>query len=340
MSFWDELTGAASRRQIRAGQSNATNLLNTLLEDGTQIYNDAYTNQSGILEDAYDQAYGEVNAGYEAALDNTQTGFDAARNDLISAYNQAIGTQEDYLDRAQNILQPSMDRANVYNDMYANFLGANGAEAQTEALETYAGSNPLREYRDNLADRALRSQMNAAGVTGGRAAMALSRASLERGETDLQNYLNRIERQAGQGAQYASDFANMTYNTGGSIANYQANRGNQLASLEQNRTATTNNLTTDRGNRLGTLTSNHGTNQANLAGQNASNLVNLNSQVRNNQANIAMQGAAQVASNYGGQIGNMITGLGGALIAGSTPSASGTSAFGNMINGVRTLGIT
>lgn len=167
----------------------------------------------------------------------------AADAALSQGYSGAMG---DYK-TAQGMYDPYRQQGQQASNMYGNALGMNGLQAQKDFGSNYAASDPFREQNADFANNALMRQYNARGMgNSGTSALATQRASLERGSTDYNNYLNRLQGQSQQGfqatgqqAQLQQGMGDMTYGYGQQRAGNEINYGNALA---QSRSTGINNL--------------------------------------------------------------------------------------------------
>lgn len=180
-----------------------------------------------------------------------RSGKDNADRYMQQGYDEAAGIGQDYYGKAQNYLQPFIDRGNRAGGMYDNALGLNGRGAQQQFMANYADNDPFRQQNMDAATQGIRRQYNARGMdTSGNALLAAARASQERGSTDYNNYLNRLQGAQGQGAQFAQTGAGMAGTFGNNLMGMRYGYGNQQAgneisyanSMAQGRTAGIQNL--------------------------------------------------------------------------------------------------
>lgn len=180
-----------------------------------------------------------------------RSGKENADRYMQQGYDEAAGIGQDYYGKAQNYLQPFIDRGNRAGGMYDNALGLNGRGAQQQFMANYADNDPFRQQNMDAATQGIRRQYNARGMdTSGNALLAAARASQERGSTDYNNYLNRLQGAQGQGAQFAQTGAGMAGTFGNNLMGMRYGYGNQQAgneisyanSMAQGRTAGIQNL--------------------------------------------------------------------------------------------------
>ena len=159
-----------------------------------------------------------------------RSGKDAADQSMRQGYDEAAGIGSDYYGRAQNYLQPFIDRGSRAAGMYDNALGVNGREAQQRFMTNYGSSDPFRQQNMDAANQSIRRTYNARGMdTSGNALLAAARASQERGSQDYNNYLNRLQGAQGQGAQMAGQGAQMAGNFGNALMGMRYGYGQQQA---------------------------------------------------------------------------------------------------------------
>lgn len=334
MSFFDSLNfdGGKTRDAIWSGVKYAADEQRKGYKNRRKFAWDGYGTQDRLLRDGYKNATGEVKRGYDQAFGYINPGYDRARGDVAGGFNRAIDTTKDYLQRSKNVLSPLVEQGNTYNTMLADALGVNGQEKQGTFYQDYADNDPFRSFNEEMANKSLANRMNASGIGGGRAALAMSRASLERGSQDLNRYLDRLTGQAGQGAQHVTNMASMIQNAGDRIGGYQAQKGGALGNIEIGRTGVKMNNRLGRGTTLGNMAYMHGVNRSNLRGQLTDRLVNSENLLRNNLSSSFLNAGQQDAGTRNALSNNLI-GIGGALMGGFAPTAGGSSAFGNMFGG-------
>lgn len=205
MGLFDSFTGASQRRDIDSAYNASTNQVNA----------------------GYRQGMSSLSKGRDAAISN----YGNARGALTGGRDAAIGTTESYLNRATAPLQGYADQGSRANTMYSDALGINGRDAQTSFVDGYQG-DPFRDFNEQRVTNALMRQYNAAGMLdSGASRLAASRANLERGSMDYNQYLDRLAQQGQQGGQYASQIAGYTNQAGQQIGGYQYGTGQGEANI-------------------------------------------------------------------------------------------------------------
>lgn len=161
-----------------------------------------------------------------------RSGKEASDRYMQQGYNDAAGIGQDYYGRAQNYLQPFIDRGSRAGGMYDNALGINGRGAQQQFMANYA-SDPFRQSNMDAATRSVQRQFNARGMdTSGNALLAAARASQERGSQDYNSYLDRLAGAQGQGAQFAQQGAGLAGSFGQNLMGMRYGYGQQQAGNE------------------------------------------------------------------------------------------------------------
>lgn len=330
MSFWSQLTGQDGARRAEEATSAANAGLLTGYTNAGQSLSQARAAALAALQGGNASSTGYLNTGYDTARGDITSGYDAAKGDVGAGYDTAIGNVDDAYTRSAGLLQPSIDRGNTLADLYATALGGKGADAQTGFYDTYASNDPFREYRDQTANDALRRQYNARGQSdSGRFDMAVSRASLERGTSDLNTYLDRLKAAGEQGQQASGQLAGISANTGQTLAQINQNKGGALAGLDTGMGTALATNATNKGTALATNASNYGAATAGVESDYGKSQAGLATGLSTGQANNLLSGAnAQQASLTGGM--NNLIGLGSTIINGFTPGKTGTSAFSNI----------
>jgi hypothetical protein len=312
MGFFGSLLGNDQRRDIGAATKSADKTLNA-----------ASKAAKGDLNKGFDAQLAALAGGYNTATGNINTGYDRARGDLSTNYGNAEGAINTQLDYSKELLNPYIESGGKAQSRYDTALGLNGQDAASGFYDEYAESDPYRQFNEDIANQALQRLANASGQSGsGRTALAVSRANLERGSTDLNAYLDRLAGQGQQGGQYATNLAGMANNAGTNIANLRSGLGDRLASNEVN-----------RGTTLGQMDYGYGQDQGNVAANRGSSLANLTygtgQQVAGNRINLGNANAAARSTGVNNLLSLGAT-VGGLALGGFAPGAAGISAFGNM----------
>lgn len=313
MGFFGSLTGSDQKKAIRKTTAKADQMLSTGASAAGQQMNKGFADQSAALKRGYTGARSDIGAG-----------FNQARTDLSGQYGSAENALTDARSYVEQILAPFIQSGTGAQALYDQALGLQGQPAAQSFYDTYAANDPFRQFNEDMANKAIERSFNAGGNLGsGRAALAASRANLERGSQDLNKYLDRLASQGAQGGQYASQVANVGANTGQALANIRTGLGDRLGTLEQNRGTAMGELGYRYGSDQGAIAANRGQANAGLT-------YGLAQQRAGNQI-----GKGNAIANIQGQSANNLIGLGSAVISGMTPGAYGTSAFGNMFNGMK-----
>lgn len=307
MGFFSDLMGGSARDDIRSANRGASGLLKRGMRDAQDSINTGITQQLDALGRGNTGATNALNQGYATARGDVTRGATRAED--------AINTQQRYI---QQTLNPFLQSGRGAQSLYDNALGVNGTGAASSFYDNYAGQDPFRQFNEDMTNKAMERSFNASGNLGsGRAALAASRANLERGSQDLNRYLDRLSGQAQQGGQYASQLAGYANNAGNTVAGLRSNLGAQQADLA-----------TNRGQDLGRLSYGYGQDRGSImAGRGQSNAdlqYGLAQQLAGNRLNL---GSAVAAGRSTGV--NNLLGLGGLAIQAMTPGASGISAAGN-----------
>ncbi len=166
------------------------------------------------------------------------------KNDVTNAKVKADAALKTGFDASQAGYTSASDRFNPWaategkaNEMYANATGVNGQPAYQGAVANFAG-DPFRQQNEDFANTQMQKMFNArGGAYGGNIMLAGERASQERGSTDWNNWLNRLQGQANPtavGAQAGYDVGKGTnaMDYGQTQAGNEINFGNALATHE------------------------------------------------------------------------------------------------------------
>lgn len=332
MGWWAELTGKAGAR--RAQEAAAAG--NKMLDEG---YGQAY----GSLDSSRSAQLAALSGGYgaaDSALTDAEgraagflnSGADAASGKITDYYGRALGNVEDYYNRTESILNPSIQRGNQLADLYATAMGVNGSGDQQAFYSEYAANDPFRAFRDEQANRQIQQQFNAQGQSGsGRFATAVGRASLERGSDDLNRYLDRLSQAGQQGQNASSQLANIASNTGSTLAGLNTGQGDRLAGIETSRF---NNLATNAtnfGNTRAGYNAQWGRDNAGVEDNYGRTRIGLNTGLATAKAGNLIGGAQAANQASIGGMNNLLS-LGSAVIGGFTPTKAGPSAFQNIFS--------
>ena len=292
MGFFGSLFGNDQRRAISRATRGANSILETAAGTARDELNTGFDEQQAALQGGYTQGRGALN-----------TGFDTARTDLTDQYGRAEGALTDAQAYVREVLSPFMQSGQRAQALYDTALGLDGQPAAQNFYSTYAANDPFREFNEDMANRSLARSFNAGGALGsGRAALAASRANLERGSQDLNRYLDRLASQGAQGGQYATRIADNAASTGAQLANVRTGLGDRLGSLE-----------TDRGVRLGAMDYGYGVDSGNIAGARGNANANLTYGVAQQRANNRLGMGNSIANIQTQGVNNLLQ-LGGAVI--------------------------
>lgn len=152
---------------------------------------------------------------------------------LQSGFDQGSGYVTDYYNKGRADLDPYAQQGQRASGLLGRYLGLDGADAQRQQMQQYAGGDPFRQFNEDNGLRALMRQFNGRGMMdSGNARLAMSRAQLERGSQDYNNYITQLlgMNQSGQGA--ANTLAQMAMQTGGNLGQMRMGLGQQQAGNE------------------------------------------------------------------------------------------------------------
>jgi len=229
-----------ARKRAEAGYGSAENSVKWGAADASSRIGTGAAKQAGAINDAFDQAFSSAGKG-----------FDTARGDINTSTDKALGFQRDALGNAISVLRPGIDAYKGYEGIVQNYAGVNGPQAQSDAFSSFTDTNsPLVQARNARANEELQAFQNARGITGGRAAMAASRAVAQRQADDYANYMANIQQAAGRTGSMAGQAASMTNAAGANEAALEAARGRSLGDLSTGQAALEASLATGRGGAL------------------------------------------------------------------------------------------
>lgn len=149
---------------------------------------------------------------------------------LQQGFDQGSGYVTDYYNKGRADLDPYAQQGQRASGLLGRYLGLDGADAQRQQMQQYAGGDPFRQFNEDNGLKALMRQFNGRGMMdSGNARLAMSRAQLERGSQDYNNYITQLlgMNQSGQGA--ANQLAQMAQNTGGLLGQMRTGLGNSQA---------------------------------------------------------------------------------------------------------------
>lgn len=315
MSFLDNLFGGgAKKRDLSAANASATAALNQSRE-----------RQLAALSGATGTARQDLNAGYDQARTDLTGGYDRARGDFTTQYGRAEDAINAGMGRARDALNPMISLGANYDRMYADALGANGTDARTAFYDQNVRGNTDFAYADELAAKQLQAKLNASGITGGRAGSLALRQGAARIEDRTNQYLDRIRAAGDRGAAFSGQLAGLEANAGTQTAGIRQGLGDRLGGAEINRgTALAGNETA------------RGTSQANFGMDTARAISGVEGGYGTATASNAINFGNAMAATRGQGMNAMID-LAGLGIRAATPGIGGTSAIGNIQNGMRGL---
>jgi hypothetical protein len=159
-----------------------------------------------------------------------QSANQLAQSQLNSAWTEGSQQVRDWTNQGLGYIQPFQQQGQQANALYGRFLGLDGADAQRQAMDSYATSDPFRQFNDDQASRMLSRRFSAQGMgDSGAARLAIARAGLERGSQDYGTYLNRLSGMGGQGFEAARMGAGIASSTGNALGQMRYGMGQQQA---------------------------------------------------------------------------------------------------------------
>lgn len=172
----------------------------------------------------------------------------AAKGRADVALKQGFDTGQADYENAKGYWSPYAETGGKANAMYADATGVNGQPAYSAIASNFATGDPFRQSNEDFANEQLKRTFAARGQTySGNAMLAAARGSLERGSTDWNNWLNRLQGQSQQGMQAAGAQSGITVGQGDMAMGYgQTQAGNEINfgnAMASNRGTLMNNLT-------------------------------------------------------------------------------------------------
>ena len=149
---------------------------------------------------------------------------------LQGAYDQGSGFVKDYYQEGRRDLDPYAQQGVKASGLLGRYLGLDGADAQRQQMQQYAGGDPFRQFNEDNGLKALMRNWNGRGMMdSGNARLAMSRAQLERGSQDYNSYIQQLMgmNQSGMGA--ANQLAQMAQQTGGMLGQMRTGLGQSQA---------------------------------------------------------------------------------------------------------------
>jgi hypothetical protein len=201
--------------------------------------------QQRDLDAAFDESNSLLNSGYgsakgniRAAHDDTNFAYDSARDAMRTGNAAAQGQLNSYTNQANDILAPFAQSGVDARQLYDQAIGIQGRDAQQTFVDNFV-TDPFREQNEAQATDNLIRRYNASGFgDSGASRLAAARASLERGSTDFQQRLNRLQGAASQGGQFAGQQAGITAAAGSQAAGFDFGAGQGIAGLFGNQAGT------------------------------------------------------------------------------------------------------
>lgn len=165
---------------------------------------------------------GEINAGYGQADQYAGQGYGAS----------------------QARYEPYAEQGQRGNQAYSNAIGLNGQEAQQGAYQQFQQDPFLAYARQNSGNEynAIFKRYGAQGMANsGASGLAVSRAAGERANSDVNNWMNRLQGVGQQGAQIARQQAGLDQSYYGGMSDRAVGRSNALVGNDTNSTMAANN---------------------------------------------------------------------------------------------------
>lgn len=329
MGIFSNFTGGKSRSDARGAFARNQAALDANRSVNTRFINDQFGQGIDNIDTFSDRARDDINTGFGNAFDFLDQGVEGQRDDLTGGFANAEAASEDFLQRSHNLLDPFLESGQRAQTRSDDAIGLNGAEAQQAFYDDFQ-QNPQAQYIEQQAQR----QLNARGAgAGGRAASVAARVQRE-GIADQQN---RLASQGARGGAYAQYLSGLTNQTGANITGLRRDLGTGLSNIEGRNTQLQANLAQNQGTSLANITSNQGANRGNAINNRFNALQNL----ENNRTSGVINGSNNLANALSGTrsagLQNTI-GLAGTALSLATPGAFGTSALGNIANGISQIG--
>ena len=161
----------------------------------------------------------DLRDAYNNSSSQLKSGYDEGSAEVRNWTNQGLGYLDNY--------RQSGERANA---LYGRFLGMDGADAQRQAMSTYATSDPFRQFNDDNSSRMLSRRFNAMGMgDSGASRLAIARAGMERGSQDYGNHMSRLAGYGQQGFGAAQTSAGIASGAGNALGQMRYGYGQQQA---------------------------------------------------------------------------------------------------------------
>lgn len=276
---------------------------------------DAALNQ---YQNALNQSQASRLAGMYGSQDYLNQGFDASGRSLSHGYGQAIGTTQQYGDRALQALMQGRDAGAASLSPYARLgtSGVAGLESLMANPQAALENSPGYQFRLAQGQRALeRSAAARGGSLSGAQLKSLQGYGQGMASQEYDNMFNRYSQMAGMGQNASTNLSNLYQQYGTNAANLQTGMGSQIGAYQANL----------------------GTGQANLDQARGSALANLYGGTYNALAGDQMttgQMAGNAYQNAGANIANARMGTGSAVTSQSAanPYAAGITGMTNAFN--------
>lgn len=157
-------------------------------------------------------------------------GIDDAKNAISNSANQNRQVASNAYTTAQGIQNPFYTQGTQANELLGNYLGLNGAGAQSTAFQNYQMS-PDVQFRMGEGVRAIDNSYAArtGGVPTGGMLKELQRYGTGVATQDYGNYLSRLMAQGAQGQTAANALTNANYQSAGLTSNANTAEGTGLA---------------------------------------------------------------------------------------------------------------
>lgn len=149
---------------------------------------------------------------------------------LDAGAEQARGEFGQYYDQAQGYLAPYLQGGGQANNLLANYLGVNGADAQSQAFADFQ-NDPGYQQQFNAGVNALdRSATARGGLYSGAAMKGLQEYGQQFQRQAYNDRISQLSGFAGQGLQAGSAAAGLASNQGNQLGNLSFGLGQQKAS--------------------------------------------------------------------------------------------------------------
>lgn len=216
MGVFDFFTGDGA-----SGRADQT-IQYALLQQQKQGSDLANYNQKGLA--ALDKGFGQAQTQYG----QQQAGGLAA---LSSAYDTGQGALNQGAQQAQSYLDPYAQAGGAAQSMYTNALGLNGAAGNAAATGAFQ-AGPGYEWQVNQATDAAARNANKLGMAySGNTVDAITRLGSNLANQEWGSYLDRLNSQAGMGAQVAGQQSSIANGLGQGLASLGQTYGQNTASM-------------------------------------------------------------------------------------------------------------